>query len=146
MSETITRRAAIAGACACSALALAACSSSEPVGSNPSAPASSGGSGGGGGNAAAGIPTADVPVGGGIVDESTGEPIVITQPVEGEFHVFSGVCTHQGCTVAVDGDTITCACHGSAFDLATGDATNPPATEALPAVDFSVDGDTIVLA
>ena len=38
-----------------------------------------------------------------------------------------------GCSLADDGelegDTVTCQCHGSVFDLSTGEAIGPPATE-----------------
>ena len=73
---------------------------------------------------------ADVPVGGGTVVESA--RIVITQPTEGDFKAFSAVCTHQGCLVTeVRDDGILCPCHGSRFDLATGEVLAGPARSGL---------------
>lgn len=85
---------------------------------------------------------ADIPVGGGKVFESA--KVVVTQPTEGDYKAFSAVCTHQGCTVSgVEGGTITCACHGSTFDIATGEVKSGPATKALPEKKVTVGADGI---
>lgn len=89
--------------------------------------------------------TADVPVGGGLILESP-SPIVITHPTEGEFLAFSAICTHQGCTVgSVADNTISCPCHGSRYDAATGEVTGGPAPQPLPAQAIVVEGDQILL-
>lgn len=89
--------------------------------------------------------TADVPVGSGVILESP-SPIVITQPTEGEFMAFSAICTHQGCTVsAVTDNTISCPCHGSMYDAATGEVTGGPAPAPLPPQAIVVEGDQILL-
>lgn len=109
------------------------------------------GCGGDDGDPAADVPsgeelatTAEVPVGGGIV--LTDQKLVITQPAEGEFKAFTAVCTHRGCTVAGVTDTIDCTCHGSSFDLESGEPLAGPATSPLAAVAIDVDGDRIVAA
>ncbi len=113
--------------------ALAACGGDDPPGAG-STPA---------GNAIAAI--ADVPVGGGLILESP-SPIVITQPTEGEFMAFSAICTHQGCPVsAVTDNTISCPCHGSTYDAATGEVTGGPAPAPLPPQAIVVEGDQILL-
>lgn len=129
MTVEVTRRAILTGACACSVLAVAACAT-EPA-QEPSAPGR--------------VPLATVPVGSGIVDESTGDPVVVTQPHEGELHVLSAVCTHQGCIVGVDGDAIACPCHGSRYDL-TGAVTDGPAPEPLAELEFEVVDDEVRIA
>ncbi|MCA1781281.1 MAG: Rieske (2Fe-2S) protein [Dermatophilaceae bacterium] len=74
--------------------------------------------------------TADVPVGGGTVVESA--QVVLTQPAEGEFKAFSAVCPHQGCLVTdVRDGVIVCPCHGSQFDITTGDVIAGPARSGL---------------
>ncbi|WP_353953677.1 Rieske (2Fe-2S) protein [Knoellia sp. S7-12] len=85
---------------------------------------------------------AEIPVGGGKVIESA--KVVITQPTAGEYKAFSAVCTHQGCTVSGVADgTINCACHGSKFDIATGEVKQGPATSGLPTKSATVGADGI---
>jgi Rieske Fe-S protein len=84
------------------------------------------------------IAAADVPVGGGIVVESV--KAVITQPTDGDYKAFSAVCTHQGCLVdQVTDGKIVCPCHGSAFDISTGDVVQGPATQPLEEKSVTVD-------
>lgn len=55
---------------------------------------------------------------------------------------FSDICTHRQCNLSlggeIEGTTIECECHGSVFDMATGDVIEGPATEPIatfPVVD-----------
>lgn len=90
------------------------------------------------------VSTADVPVGGGVIFAD--EQVVVTQPTEGDIKVFSSICTHTGCPVAQVTDVITCPCHGSTFDLTSGDAIQGPATSPLASASFTVEGDQVVLS
>lgn len=57
----------------------------------------------------------------------------------GTLYAFGDVCTHRGCNLSmgeIDGNTITCECHGSVFDMGTGAALEGPATE--PVATFEV--------
>ena len=53
----------------------------------------------------------------------------------GTLYAFSDICTHRACNLSmggdVDGTTITCECHGSTFDMATGAVLDGPATEPI---------------
>jgi len=150
-----SRRTVLACVGTACAAALAGCSTYNSnnggiAGSQPAQPASSpaapAGSGSGGPAAPAALAsTSDVPVGGGKI--LTDKKIVLTQPKSGEFHGFSAVCTHAGCTVgSVSGGTINCPCHGSRFNISTGAVVNGPATSPLPAVNIKVQGTSIVQA
>ena len=56
---------------------------------------------------------------------------------DGHLYAFDDTCTHQGCSLAsgeLDGSTVTCACHGSQFDVTSGAVLRGTgrATRALP--------------
>jgi Rieske Fe-S protein len=73
----------------------------------------------------------DIPVGSGVI--YTAEKVVVTQPVKGEYHAFSAVCTHVGCILNKIADgTIDCPCHGSEFKITNGAVVTGPAPTALP--------------
>ena len=91
------------------------------------------------------IGKATIPVGGGKIFAD--QKVVVTQPTEGDFKAFSAVCTHQRCVVAtVQGGTINCACHGSKYDIASGEVRNGPATKGLPAKSVTVSGDGLTVS
>lgn len=55
--------------------------------------------------------------------------------VDGALFGFSDICTHRHCNLAnggeLDDHTIECECHGSVFDIRTGEVVNPPAEDPL---------------
>jgi 3-phenylpropionate/trans-cinnamate dioxygenase ferredoxin subunit len=61
-----------------------------------------------------------------------GEEVAVAR-VAGELLAFSDICTHRGCNLAnggeIDGTAIECECHGSVFDMKTGEVIEGPATE-----------------
>ena len=86
------------------------------------------------------ISPAEIPVGGGKVFPKL--DVVLTQPTQGTFEAFSATCTHAGCTVgSVKDGLITCPCHGSQFDAATGAVRRGPAEKALPKKSVTVSAD-----
>lgn len=89
-------------------------------------------------------PAVDVAVGGGVIYK-TDDPVVVTQPTEGEFRAFDGKCTHAGCVLATVTETINCDCHGSQFSLEDGSVVTGPAENPLPAREVSVEGDIVTL-
>ncbi|MGQ0763837.1 MAG: Rieske (2Fe-2S) protein [Acidobacteriota bacterium] len=47
-----------------------------------------------------------------------------------QLHAFDDTCTHRACSLAkgkLDGTTVTCPCHGSQFDVTTGEVLRGPA-------------------
>ena len=89
------------------------------------------------------VATSDVPVGGGVIIE---EKYVVTQPAEGEFKVFSAICTHQQNPVGeVTDKQIICPFHQSHFSITDGSVISGPAQTALPAIAFTTSGDNIVI-
>jgi thiosulfate dehydrogenase [quinone] large subunit len=82
---------------------------------------------------------ANVPVGGvkAFTNPKNNEPSFLLQPKAGTFLAYSGVCTHQGCTVGFDqgSNQFACPCHGARFDGSTGDVLRGPARKPLAKID-----------
>lgn len=58
-----------------------------------------------------------------------GERIAVAN-VRGMLHAFGDTCTHAGCSLAegeLEGTVVTCPCHGSRFDVTTGEVLRGPA-------------------
>ena len=76
-----------------------------------------------------------MPVGGvkAFTNPSNNEPSFLLQPKAGTFLAYSGVCTHQGCTVGFDqaSNQFACPCHGARFDGSTGGVVRGPARKPL---------------
>ena len=63
--------------------------------------------------------------------------------VGGVFHAFDDTCTHMACSLA-EGDleetTVICPCHGSEFDVRSGEVLQGPAREPLGTYETRVEG------
>jgi nitrite reductase/ring-hydroxylating ferredoxin subunit len=63
--------------------------------------------------------------------------------VGGTFHAFGDTCTHMKCSLA-EGDleetTVICPCHGSEFDVTSGEVLAPPAREPVGSYETRVVG------
>jgi cytochrome b6-f complex iron-sulfur subunit len=92
------------------------------------------------------VPLADVPVGGAVSAEVAGVAVLVTQPVEGEVHAFSAVCTHQGCTVVPGDGALECPCHRSVFSLTDAAVQSGPAPEPLGEIEVEISGTDVVVA
>ncbi len=76
----------------------------------------------------------DVPDGTMKMSWVDGTDMVIVVNTGGELRAFQGICSHEYFELDkgfLTGDTLTCALHLSRFDLADGEALDPPAEEAL---------------
>ncbi|GAB4085138.1 Rieske (2Fe-2S) protein [Myceligenerans cantabricum] len=140
----ILRGAGVASGVLVGGTALVACSggADEPAGEGD--PAGEDGAGQGAGGVV--VALADVPVGGAVAATIDGEDVLVTQPVEGEVHAFSAICTHQGCTVTPGDGDLACPCHQSHYALTDAAVLSGPAPEPLPEVPVTVDGDDVVVS
>lgn len=133
----VLKRAGLVTAGVATAGVLAACSrgGGAPDAATPSATTDGGSTTGG---SAALAQVSDVPEGGALaVKDADGKQILLTQASAGTIVALSAICTHQGCTVTVDGGELVCPCHGSVFDLSGANVSGPALTP-LPQVDVHV--------
>jgi 3-phenylpropionate/trans-cinnamate dioxygenase ferredoxin subunit len=81
-----------------------------------------------------------------VMSFGAGSRQVAVANVEGDLHAFDDVCTHQQCSLAegdLDGTVIECACHGSQFDVTTGEAVNGPAVDPVDVFQMKVEDDEL---
>ena len=69
--------------------------------------------------------------------------------VDGEFHAFEDVCTHQFTHLSeggLEGDKIKCPLHGAKFDVRTGVPTSLPAVKPVPKHEVKVEDGYVYVA
>lgn len=77
-----------------------------------------------------------------------GVPIAIVLDAQGDVHAIGDTCSHGQVSLSegfVEGDTLECWAHGSAFSLRTGMPMNLPAYEPVPVYVVEIDGDDIFI-
>jgi 3-phenylpropionate/trans-cinnamate dioxygenase ferredoxin component len=67
----------------------------------------------------------------------------------GALYAFSDICTHRHCNLAnggeIEGTTITCECHGSVFDMGSGEVIEGPATEPIATFGVNDEGGNLAV-
>jgi nitrite reductase/ring-hydroxylating ferredoxin subunit len=80
---------------------------------------------------------------------ANGKPILLVN-LEGVFYAIGNTCTHMGCPLSkgtLKGENVECVCHGSMFNLKTGEVARGPAAKAETKYDVRVeDGKILVKA
>jgi nitrite reductase/ring-hydroxylating ferredoxin subunit len=79
--------------------------------------------------------------------DTHGHAIAIAS-VDGTYYAFSDICTHLRCSLSegeFDGTTLTCICHGSRFDVSTGEVLRGPAQRPVAVYAVRVQGDDLVV-
>ncbi len=76
-----------------------------------------------------------------------GEEAIAVYKVSGKIYATSNVCTHEGCFIdenhQMHFDVVECTCHGSQFDIKTGEVLSMPAVERLKTYHAEVVGEDI---
>ena len=70
--------------------------------------------------------------------EIEGKLILVVKLAE-SFFAIGNKCTHRGCKLStgkLDGETVRCPCHGSVFNVRTGDVVKGPAKK--PVLSYTV--------
>ncbi len=80
--------------------------------------------------------------------EVDGIAIAVVRDANDEVHAIGDTCTHGDISLAegfVEGDSLECWAHGSAFSLRTGKPLNLPAFEPVPVYVVEIDGDDVLI-
>lgn len=88
----------------------------------------------------------DVKIGQMRVYEVTGTRVNVTS-ADGRLYAFDDTCTHLGCSLAkghLVGTIVTCACHGSQFDVTSGAVVRGPAHEPVRSRTVQVVGEDLL--
>ncbi|HEY6796045.1 MAG TPA: non-heme iron oxygenase ferredoxin subunit [Kineosporiaceae bacterium] len=78
----------------------------------------------------------------------SGVPVALVLTDDAEVHAVGDTCTHADVSLAeglVDGCTIECWLHGSAFDLRTGQPLALPAIRPVPVFPVTIAGDEVLV-
>lgn len=91
---------------------------------------------------------ADIPSGSKKVVFAAGKHVMIAN-IGGEFFAVDDTCTHAQCSLGgegfLDGNTITCGCHGGQFDITTGKVLALPPTVDLATYETKVEGNDLLI-
>ena len=73
---------------------------------------------------------------------------ILLANVNGNYYAISDVCMHRGCQLSkgkLDGETVTCPCHGSKYDLKTGNFLKGPTKKGEPKYELKVQDKDIMI-
>ena len=76
-----------------------------------------------------------------------GEPVLLVN-LNGSYYAIGNRCTHMGCMLSngtLKGDTVQCLCHGSVFDVKTGNIIKGLAKKPEPKYELRVSDDQILV-
>ncbi len=148
-SDMTRRKLLAAGGIAAVGLTAAACSSgstSTPTATSSDPLVTTPPTGGGSGGGSVVTSVAKVPVGGAEITSADDKSYVVSQQTAGNVACYSAVCPHQGCLVnQIQGNEAVCPCHGSRFNVFSGDVEQGPAQTGLTKVNVKVSGGNVVL-
>ena len=73
---------------------------------------------------------------------------ILLANVNGTFYAIGDKCMHRGCTISkgkLEGYTAICPCHGSTYDLKTGNFLKGPTKKPEPAYELKVEKNEIMI-
>jgi nitrite reductase/ring-hydroxylating ferredoxin subunit len=73
---------------------------------------------------------------------------ILLANVNGSYYAIDNVCTHRGCQLSkgkLQGETVVCPCHGSTFDLKTGNFVKGPTKKPEPIYQLKVENNDIMI-
>ena len=83
-----------------------------------------------------------------LICAKTGGYRILIALAEDKVYAVDDMCTHEDASLSkgsLHADCVKCPLHGSRFRLATGEALDEPAEEALNTYEVKIDGDNILV-
>ena len=77
-----------------------------------------------------------------------GKPVLLVN-LNGTFYAIGNICTHMGCPLSkgtLKGETVECICHGSTFDLKTGNVARGPADKPEKKFEVKVENGRVLIS
>ncbi len=77
-----------------------------------------------------------------------GDRVVLANS-DGQIYALAELCTHAECPLSegeLDGEELVCPCHGSRFNVKTGDVLSLPANEPLAVYNVQIEGSDVLIA
>jgi nitrite reductase/ring-hydroxylating ferredoxin subunit len=74
---------------------------------------------------------------------------ILLANVNGKYYAIGNLCMHRGCQLSkgkLEGETVVCPCHGSTYDLKTGNFTKGPTKKPEPAYELKVEHNDIMIS
>ena len=75
-----------------------------------------------------------------------GDRTVVLLNVDGELYAIDDECAHQGCPLSegyLEGEVLECSCHGSMYNVKTGEVVEGPAEGPVPSYPVQIEGETV---
>jgi nitrite reductase/ring-hydroxylating ferredoxin subunit len=85
---------------------------------------------------------------GNMMGVEVGDKEVFLANVGGTYYAIGNRCTHMACMLSdgtLRGENVTCSCHGSIFEVKTGNVVKGPARKPEPVFRVKVEGDQILV-
>jgi nitrite reductase/ring-hydroxylating ferredoxin subunit len=79
--------------------------------------------------------------------EANGTPVLLAN-IASEYYAIGNKCTHRSCKLSsgkLEGEIVKCPCHGSKFNVKTGEVVHGPATKPEPKYTVKVEKDQILV-
>jgi nitrite reductase/ring-hydroxylating ferredoxin subunit len=84
-----------------------------------------------------------------MLGAEAGGKLILVANVDGKYYAIGNKCTHRGCKLSggtlKGSDIVECPCHGSNFDVKTGNVVKGPAKTPEPAFRVKVEGDELLV-
>lgn len=94
------------------------------------------------------ITVSDLPSGSMKTVIVAGKKIAVSH-VDGEFFAIDDTCSHAKCSLGeegfLDGNVVTCGCHGATFDVTNGKVMSLPATIDITTYQTKVEGNDVLV-